>query len=153
MRLVSVYLLGLAACAFEPGGPGEPEDEGRPDPGLPADVDGSVPTTPDPPPPPPPPPMVDCRVERANLGVVGLRVTAEMRTYVVEAWQADSGVLVGFTLSGPDDVRYEVRTERDRYWSESMLWTVPGGRREAITRVDFCAEPDGPGPGGPGGGD
>jgi hypothetical protein len=91
---------------------------------------------------------VNCRVDGANLGVVGVRVTARQRTYVVEAWQSDSGVLVGFTLSGPDDVRYEVRTERDRYWSEAMLWTVPGGRLEAITRVDFCAEPDDDGSGG-----
>ena len=149
MRIAIVTLLALAACAFEPGGPGEPDDEGTPDPGIPGDVDGAVPTTPDPPP-PPPPTMVTCRVDGANLGVAGLVVVTPQGTHTFQGWvTSTSGGLVGFSIAGSSVVRYEVRTDRDRYWSENQIWNVPNGgggvQSETITRIDFCAGDEGGG--------
>ncbi len=154
-HLVALVLAGLAGCAFEPGGPGGPADDpGLPDPGIDPELDAGVVTQP---PLPPPPRTVACRVDGADLGVVGLQVTSPIGTYGFESWQAASnGDLVGFTLAGPAGVHYEVRTGRTRFWSELMLWTHPelaSGLAEPITRVDFCASPDEDGGGGEGGGD
>ena len=133
------FAAALVACAFEPSGPDGPiDDPGLPDPGIPADVDAApVDPPPDPPPPPPPAaPTVSCRVEGDHLGVVGLKVTAFTRTYTFESWQAGAGsAFVGFTLSGPASVRYEVRTSTARHQGDSLVYSGD----ERITRVDFCA--------------
>ncbi len=144
MRLYALCAMpfALAACAFEPTGPGGPDDDpGLPDPGIPADVDAApVDQPPDPTPPPPdppmPPPTVICRLEGPMLGVAGVKVTAFNRTYTFESWETSgSGAIVGFTLSGPAQVRYEVRTTIDRHNGESLIYSDD----ETITRVDFCS--------------
>jgi hypothetical protein len=144
------FAAALAACAFEPTGPvGTDEDPGPPDPGISSDVDAAPvdqppddPTPPMPPPPEPPPPeapTVSCRVEGEHLGVVGLKVTVFNRTYTFESWEASaSGALVGFTLTGPSNVRYEVRTSTERHEGESLVYS--GDQR--IMRVDFCVSFD-----------
>lgn len=134
---VAASLVSLAACAFEPSGPGDLGPGPDPDPPL-ADVDGGAVT-------PTPPAPVECRVEGPNLGVVGLTVEVPGGgTWRFESWQAlPSGEPAGFTLSGPPNPSYEVRADRDRFWVTEMVFVVP--RDKAISRVDFCAEPRGRG--------
>jgi hypothetical protein len=140
------FAAALAACAFEPTGP--IDDPGLPDPGIPSDVDAGVPVEqpPDNPAPPPsdpplPPeaPTVSCRVEGELLGVVGVKVTAFSRTYTFESWQTGAaGAVVGFTLTGPANVSYEVRTSTERLEGESLVYSG----EERIMRVDFCSSFD-----------
>jgi len=137
-HLIAASLVSLGACAFEPSGPGDPGPGPDPDPPLPADVDAGVT-------PPPPPPVVDCRAEGGNLGIVGLIVDVpEQGMYRFDSWQVTpAGELVGFTLSGPPEPRYEVRADDDRFEGREMLWVHPqlaSGGADAITRVDFCAD-------------
>lgn len=141
MRLYVLCAMTLAACAFEPTGPHDPGDEGTPDPGIPSDVDAGVvgeppvdPTPPDPPP-APEPPTVACRIEDAHLGIDGLRARVGGRTYTFASWQrSPQGESIGFTLTGPANVRYEVRTTDDRRMVESLVYEGI----DSITRVDFC---------------
>jgi hypothetical protein len=132
-HVIVASLVSLAACAFEPGGPGDPGPGPDPDPPL-ADVDGGSVT-------PTPPAPVKCRVDGPNLGVVGLTVEVpDQGVWRFDSWTVTpGGELVGFTLSGPDDPRYEVRADDDRYWGRGMIFVVP--EAESITRVDFCATP------------
>jgi hypothetical protein len=129
--------MSLAACAFEPSGPLEPgDDDVEPDPGIPTDVDaGVVEQPPDPPPPDPlPPPTVECRVEGDNLGIVGLQVISPRGTYTFDRWEKSHGNLVGFTLTGPDNARYEVRTDHDHFMIDSLVYSGEA----TVMRVDFC---------------
>ena len=135
MRLYVLCAISLAACAFEPGGPTEPDDDPLPDPGIPADVDAAVVDDPTPPDPPPAPP-IQCRVENENLGVVGLQVMGTQGLFTFQAWKLGHGKPVGFTLTGPANVRYEVRTTRDQRMIEALVYDG----RDEITRVDFCRD-------------
>ncbi|HUQ07076.1 MAG TPA: hypothetical protein VM261_31505 [Kofleriaceae bacterium] len=141
------FAVAVAACAFEPNGPGGPDDDpGLPDPGIPSDVDAAPVEQPpdDPTPLPPDPPLPEaptvwCRVEGTNLGVVGVKVMASNRTYTFESWQTGAGgAVVGFTLTGPADVRYEVRTSTDRHNGTALIYSG----EERIMRVDFCVSFD-----------
>jgi len=128
----------LAACAFEPTGPNGPGDEGTPDPGIPSDVDAGVVGEP-PVDPTPPPPTFACRLDGANLGVAGVVVTAANLSYTFATWKTwASGEPIGFTLTGPPDVTYEVRTGRARQMIQSLVYQGTA----AITRVDFCVSFD-----------
>jgi hypothetical protein len=85
--------------------------------------------------------------------VVGLTVEVPGQgSYRFESWQTlVGGELVGFTLSGPAGVRYEVRADEDRFWASTLLWSHPDlpADADAISRIDFCAQPpDGDGGGG-----
>lgn len=142
MRLYVLCAMTLAACAFEPTGPYDPGDEGTPDPGIPSDVDagfvGEPPVDPTPPE-PLPPPTVQCRLDGANLGIVGAVVRFGNRSYTFAAWETSaSGEPIGFTLTGPANVRYEVRTDGDRQMVESLVYQGT----DRITRVDFCVDFD-----------
>jgi hypothetical protein len=154
MRLYVLCTISLAACAFEPGGLGEPVDEGTPDPGITSDVDAAV-VEPPPvdaaeptilPDAPPPPPTVNCRLDGENLGIDGARVRAGLRTYTFTAWTRNAaGAPIGFTLDGPQQqLRYEVRAGGERHTMDALVYEGTG----VITRVDFCL-----GEGFPGGGD
>lgn len=142
MRLYVLCATILSACAFEPSGPGDPGDPGTPDPGIPGDVDAAVAGEPpvDPTPPDPPqPPTVECRLEGEHLGIVGATVEVGSRTYVFASWQTSpQGSPIGFTLSGPSQVRYEVRTEADRDFGDTLVYEGT----DRITRVDFCVSFD-----------
>lgn len=145
MRLYVLCAMTLAACAFEPTGPHDPGDEGTPDPGIPSDVDagfvGEPPVDPTPPDPPPTldPPTVLCRIEGQHLGVDGLRARAGSRTYTFASWQrSPQGEPIGFTLTGPSNVRYEVRTEGDRDFGDTLVYAGTA----VITRIDFCVDFD-----------
>jgi hypothetical protein len=140
-RVVAIALVSLGACAFEPSGPGEPSPIEPDEPDGPANVDaGDEPTTT----PPPTTTIVECRVEGANLGLVGLVVEVPGQgAYRFESWQDDGdGEWIGFAISGPIDVRYQVRADEERFWGETMAWTYPGPDPDGITRIDFCATPD-----------
>jgi hypothetical protein len=132
-------LVSLAACAFEPSGPGDLGPGPDPDPPL-ADVDGGAAT-------PTPPAPVDCRVQGPDLGVVGLTVAGPQGVWRFDGWQVTpGGDLVGFVISGPPDPRYEVRADDDRFWGRDMFWVHPElsrGDAEPIERIDFCATPGG----------
>lgn len=137
-RVIAIALVSLGACAFEPSGPGEPSPIDPDEPDGPADVDAGVE------PPPPTTTVVECKVEGANLGVVGLVVEVPGQgRYRFESWQDDGdGGWIGFTISGPLAVRYQVRADEDRFWGQTMVWTHPGQDPDGITRVDFCVTPD-----------
>jgi hypothetical protein len=139
-RVVLLALVSLAGCAFEPSGPGDPDpiDPGEPDDPLYVDA-GVVP------PPPPPPPTTECRVEGPNLGVVGLMVSAPGQgIYRFDSWQLDNdGDPIGFVMSGPSTVRYQVRADEARFIADTLVWTHPSTEPDAITRIDFCAVEDG----------
>ena len=128
------FAAALAACAFEPNGPGGPEDPGLPDPGIPSDVDAAPVDL------PPDAPTVTCRVEGPNIGVVGVKVTVFNRVYTFDSWQTDAGgAVVGFILTGPtSNVEYEVRTSTARHEVESLVYSGD----ERIMRVDFCVSFD-----------
>jgi len=142
--LASLATLTMAACAFEPGGdpgPGDPADPDGPlDPSDPG-VDAGTAT---------PLRTVRCRVEGPDLGKL-LMIDAEpMGTYEVVSWQTvPGGALVGFTLRGPAEVHYEVRTGRTKFWGQALTWTHPqlaDGPVTPISRVDLCAvASEGPG--------
>ncbi|MBZ0232716.1 MAG: hypothetical protein K8M05_10335, partial [Deltaproteobacteria bacterium] len=69
------------------------------------------------------PPTVECRLEGEHLGVVGATVVVGSRTYVFASWQTSpQGSPIGFTLSGPSQVRYEVRTEADRDYGDTLVY-------------------------------
>jgi hypothetical protein len=145
MRLYVLCAISLAACAFEPGGLGDPIDEGTPDPGITSDVDAGVveppvdaptPTVlPDAPDPVPPPTLL-CRIDGQNLGIDGARVRAGQRTYTFVTWTRNAaGAVIGFTLDGPEQqLRYEVRAGGENHEMDTLVYDGT----DVVTRVDFC---------------
>jgi hypothetical protein len=136
LSIASLCLAGVAACAFEPGGdPGGTGNPESPDAAPSPDVDAATP--------PPLGRVVSCRVEGSDLGVVGLVVDAGAAgQFRFERWNtAPGGELIGFALSGPTVVQYEVRAGRDRFWGQSLTWLHPDlldGDPKPISRVEFC---------------
>ena len=57
---------------------------------------------------------------------------------------AANGDFVGFTLSGPATVRYEVRAGQERFISETLTWQHPALPADTpnLSRVDFCVSFD-----------
>ncbi len=94
----------------------------------------------------------DCKIEGAQIGVVGLELRLGDVTVVFDSWTAKAGEpneFMGFSFHTTGrSVGYVVKAGGDRYHSTDESWVHPDGTQgpvSAISNVDFCEECEEPG--------